>query len=129
MITVTGACAVTHIIIIPLSVVHLSIVVLLRFTVLGVAGHSEVAVGAIHYRPLVSIVIKVYLGWQSAPCLVIGACPWIGARKVGGILILTTGLEVVTILILVTLTPFVCCPMNGTVVIICTSFPLFLIII
>ena len=71
--------------IIPLSVVHLLIAGWFRFTVLGVAGHSEVAVGAIRNRPLVSIVIKVYLGWRSASCLVIGVCPSIGVRKVRGV--------------------------------------------
>ena len=85
MITVAGACAVAHIMIIPLSVVHLLIAGWFRFTVLGVAGHSEVAVGAIRNRPLVSIVIKVYLGWRSASCLVIGVCPSIGVRKVRGV--------------------------------------------
>ena len=44
-----------------------------------------------------------------------------------GVECLTTGSEIVTVLVLVTLTPFVRCPVDGTVILIRKSFPLFLI--
>lgn len=49
-------------------------------------------------------------------------------RRIRVIERLATGSEVVTILIMVTLTPFVSCPMNGTVVVIRESLSLFLIV-
>ena len=132
MITISCTCTVTHIIIVSSSF-HLLIAICFCIDILRIARHGDVAVGAIRQRPLVLILMEIDLCWRLISWLVI--CSWEAprvwtrhVRRIGFIERLMTGSKVVTILIRVTLTPFVYCHNDGTVVVVGKSFSFFLLL-
>ena len=119
----------TNIICVSLPTMFRSISSRISVGVMSATGHAQVAVG-IRVWPLIGVsLVEINLGWRSRSGGIIqstgtprgATCKM---RCIRFIRRLTVGSKVVTILILVTLTPFMNCPIDGTVIVISKSFSL-----